>query len=136
MPHEHQVFHNPQPATPMDLRAALDRGDLPGALDAMVGAVLYGDADPKELQELYLRLLDHDDHQVGALAATCLGHLARVHGRLDEDRVVKALRGARAVPHISGTAADALEDIALFLHPQRARWRRRLWKAIHPWTWW
>jgi hypothetical protein len=23
----------------------------------------------------------------------------------------------------------------LYLHPWRARWRGRLWKAIRPWTW-
>lgn len=107
--HEHHVFHNPPPSTPAEVQAALDRGDLPAALDAMVGTALYGDADWRELQELHLRLLDHEDHQVSALAATCLGHLARVYRQLDERRVVAALRRAR--PHPSGTADDALDDI-------------------------
>ncbi|MCN0178620.1 hypothetical protein [Salinispora arenicola] len=131
--HEHHVFHNPPPSTPAEVQAALDRGDLPAALDAMVGTALYGDADWRELQELHLRLLDHEDHQVSALAATCLGHLARVYRQLDERRVVAALRRAR--PHPSGTADDALDDIRTFLHPRRARWRRRAQIAIRPWTW-
>jgi hypothetical protein len=42
------------PATPGEVRAALDRGERFSALDAMVGAVLYGGGDWKELQELYL----------------------------------------------------------------------------------
>ncbi|WP_247662822.1 hypothetical protein [Micromonospora sp. U21] len=75
MRHEHHVFHNPPPAVPADVRTALDRGDLSRALDAMVGSALYdGDGgDWKELQELHLQLLDHEDHQVRALATTCLG---------------------------------------------------------------
>ncbi|MFI7578303.1 hypothetical protein [Micromonospora sp. NPDC049497] len=133
--HEHHVFHNPPPATPAEVNSALDRGDLPAALDAMVGTALYGDGDWKELQELHLRLLDHEDHQVSALAATCLGHLARVYRRLDEDRVVAALRHARTVPHTSGTADNALDDIETFLHPRRMRWRGRVRTALRPWTW-
>jgi hypothetical protein len=133
--HENRVFHNPPPATPAEVRAALDRGDLADALDAMVGCALYGDGDWHELQELYLQLLDHEDHQVSALAATCLGHLARVYRQLDEDRVVSALRRARSVPHIRGTAGDALDDIEMSLHPRRARWRGRVWRAVRPWTW-
>jgi len=116
MAHEHRTFHNPPPATPADVRAALDRDDLPSALDAMVGCALYGDGDWKESQELYLALLDHDDHQVQRLAATCLGHLARVYRRLDEQRVVAALRRAGERPHVSGTAGDALDDIESFLN--------------------
>ncbi|MEU2615169.1 hypothetical protein ABZ570_26855 [Micromonospora sp. NPDC007271] len=135
MGHEHRVFHNPPPATPADVRAALDRGELSRALDAMVGAVLYGDGDWKELQELYLGLLDHEDRQVKALAATCLGHLARVYGRMDEARVVAALRRVRSAPYVGGAAITGLEDIELFLHPRRARWRGRLWRALRPWTW-
>ncbi|WP_431728068.1 hypothetical protein [Verrucosispora sp. TAA-831] len=133
--HEHHVFHNPPSATPAEVRIALDRGDLSGALDAMVGTALYSDGDWEELQELHLQLLRHDDRQVSALAATCLGHLARVYRQLDEGRVVAALHRARSVPHISATAANALEDIEVFLHPQRARWRGRVRKAIRPWAW-
>lgn len=134
MRHEHHVFHNPPRATSADVRAALDRGDLPGVLDAMVGSAFYDGGDWKELQELHLQLLDHEDRQVSALAATCLGHLARVYGQMDEERVVTALRRARSVPHISGTAVNALEDIEVFLHPRRARWRGRMWRAVRPWT--
>jgi hypothetical protein len=135
MSHEHHTFHNPPSATPTDVRRALDRNDIGGATDAMVGCALYGDGDWRVSQELYLTLLDHHDHQVQALAATCLGHLARVYGQLDEDRVVPALRHVRARPHVRGTAGNALEDIEIFLHPRRARWRGRLWRLIRPWTW-
>jgi hypothetical protein len=77
----------------------------------------------------------HDDPQVQTLSATCLEHLARVYGRLDEGRVVTALRQARSQRHIAGTADDALEDIRHYLHPRRSRWRRLGWRLIRPWTW-
>jgi hypothetical protein len=54
--HQHRVFHNPPPATPADVREALDRGDLPNALNAMVGTALYDRGDGHELQELHLQL--------------------------------------------------------------------------------
>ncbi|SBT43463.1 hypothetical protein [Micromonospora auratinigra] len=130
MGHEQRTFHNPPPATPADVLAALDRDDVAGALDAMVGTALYPGGDWQQPQELHLRLLRHEDPEVSALAATCLGHLARVHRRLDEARVVAALRAARSIPHLSGTAEDALDDIALFLHPRRTRWRARLTRAF------
>ncbi|MEU8283862.1 hypothetical protein AB0C01_05940 [Micromonospora sp. NPDC048905] len=135
MADEQRVFLNPPPSTPAEVYAAFDRGDLPAALAAMVGTALYGDGDWREAQELHLRLLEHEDHEASALAATCLGHLARVYRRLDERRVVAALRRALALPHISGTAEDALEDIGMFLHPRRTRWRRRARTAIRPWSW-
>ncbi|QSB16855.1 hypothetical protein JQS43_11540 [Natronosporangium hydrolyticum] len=117
--HQHHVFHNPAPSTPAEVHAALERGDLSTALDAMVGTALYGGGDWRELQELHLRLLEHEDHQVSALAATCLGHLARVYRQLDERRVTTALYKARSLPHIRGTADNALDDIRTFLHPRR-----------------
>jgi hypothetical protein len=132
--HEPRLFQSPPPATPADVCAALDRGDVTSALDAMVGTALYHRGDWKELQELHLRLLEHDDRQVSALAATCLGHLARVHRQLDEAQVVGTLRRNRSVPHLAGTVAGALEDIEVFLHRRRTRWRQRLGRAIRPWT--
>ena len=135
MGHEHHTFHNPPPATPAEVWAALDRDDLTGAVNAMVGGALYGDGDRTELQELYLALLDHEDHQVQALAATCLGHVARVYRELDEDRVVAALRQARKRPHVRGTAGNALDDIELFLHPRRSRLRGYGWRLTHPGSW-
>ena len=101
----------------------------------MVGCALYGRGGWREAQDLYLILLDHDDRQVQSLAATCLGHLARVYRRLDEDRVVAALRRARSLPHVRGTAQDALQDIKHYLHPRRTRWVWRLQRLVRPWTW-
>ncbi|MEV6847327.1 hypothetical protein [Actinoplanes sp. NPDC051411] len=127
MPHEYRVFRNPPPATSADVDAALGCGDLSAALDAMVGTALYERGDWHEPQELYLRLLEHDDRQVSALAATCLGHLARVHRQLDEAR-----GGGRAAPETAGSAhrRDSRRRVGGYRDLGRARWRRRLWNAV------
>ena len=121
MSHEHRTFFNPPPATPAEVEAALDDEDVSRALNAMVGCALYGHGDWRKTQDLYLVLLDHTDRQVQSLAATGLGHLTRVYRRLDEDRVIAALRRARSLPHVRGTAQDALHDIKHYLHPRRTR---------------
>lgn len=110
-------FRNPPPATPADVRAAIAGGEFSAVLDAMVGSALYDTGDWRELQDLHLELLHHEDRQVRALAATCLGHLARVYGRLDEQRVVAALRRAGSDPLVADRATNALDDIEVFLHP-------------------
>ena len=54
-----------------------------------------------------------------SLAATCLGHVARVYRELDEERVVAALHRARQErPHMRATVANALDDIRIFLLPR------------------
>ncbi|MCO1595764.1 hypothetical protein M8C17_11370 [Micromonospora sp. RHAY321] len=75
MSHEHRTFHTPPSATPDDVRRALDRNDIVGATDAMVGCALYGDGDWKVSQELYLTLLDHHDHQVQAITESGLPYI-------------------------------------------------------------
>lgn len=98
----------------------------------MVGSVLHGHGDWQQLQRLYLGLLDHHDSRVRALAATCLGHVARVHRQLDECRVVAALRRHRSSPQTGAAVSNALEDIKIFLHPGRTRWRNLMNRAVRP----
>lgn len=61
-----------------------------------------------------LRLIREGSPEVRTVAATCLGHLARIHGRLDSDAVLPALRTLLDDPRTRGAADNAIEDIALF----------------------
>jgi hypothetical protein len=107
-------YEEPAAATVAEVRAALERGgssaDVAGLL---VGAALH-EEDPAAVQALCLELLAGADRALAAVAATCLGHLARIHGTSDPDRVVPALLAARADPAIGGRADDALDDIATY----------------------
>jgi hypothetical protein len=93
---------------------ALASGDTKAICDAMV-SIAYHDEDWHWAQQQFLELLSASDTQVRGLAATCLGHLARIHGMLDRDRVETELRKYLEDAAIGGRASDALDDIGMFL---------------------
>ena len=60
--------------------------------------------------------LGHDDPWVANAAATALGHLARIHGRLDTDKAVAGIEAAKTRhPEMAGRMDDVLDDIAFFM---------------------
>ncbi|HYW08061.1 MAG TPA: hypothetical protein VE913_13955, partial [Longimicrobium sp.] len=63
--------------------------------------------------------LRHPDVWVRRTAATSLGHIARVHGRLTVDRAIPELLQLLANPEVRGHAEDALSDIEIFLGVRR-----------------
>lgn len=72
------------------------------------------DPDPSWLQQTVLPFLRHEHHWVRGTAAMCLGHIARIHGRVDTHIVVPAIRELLEDPATRGKAEDALDDIAMF----------------------
>lgn len=119
-------------ASPPPGAAELEQGlalrDEATAARALVSMTLGGE-DPRWIQDRCLRLIADRDGMLRQLAVTCLGHLARIHGDLDLDRVVPVLEALVREPEgIGGTAADTLEDIRIFV-PRRMRlasWIRRM----------
>lgn len=75
------------------------------------------ESDRHWAQNQCLKFARHDDPFVRGVAATCLGHLARIHGVIDEDEVVpvvvELLRDKD--PGTRGKAQDALSDFSTFL---------------------
>jgi hypothetical protein len=58
----------------------------------------------------------HDSrYPVQAAAVTCLGHLARIHGKTTKEIVLPELERLRSHPKLKGIAEDALTDISLFV---------------------
>jgi hypothetical protein len=107
-------YEEPVPATPADVLAALDRGDPQAAAHALVGAAFHY-PDRQAVQDLCLRLLDGPDRSLAAVAATCLGHLARIYGQLDTDTVRAALERQRGDQLVGPRAEDALDDLDTYL---------------------
>ncbi|MBC3879964.1 hypothetical protein H8K35_06495 [Undibacterium sp. LX40W] len=98
-----------------DLNAAFLSKDPQVICDALVTMAFY-EADWNWAQEKCLSFLKSSDIQVAGLAATCLGHIARIHRRLDKERVLIALRDASLnTPFIAGKVEDALDDIDTFI---------------------
>ncbi len=78
-------------------------------------SVALNDPDWRWAQSKCLDLLDNESPDVRGLAATCLGHIARIHRQLDKEKVLIALREHLDDSTISGQIADALDDVDMFL---------------------
>lgn len=84
--------------------------------EALLSITLY-DVDWKLGQAQCLHFLNHENSDVSGLAATCLGHLARIHQNIDKDVVVLVLALKEQLKNlaISDRVQDALDDIEMFL---------------------
>jgi hypothetical protein len=80
---------------------------------ALLG-VTYHEADWEWVQDRCLDFLDSPMPDVRNTAITCLGHLARIHKKLNRPKVLAALASKLADPQCSGRAEDAMEDIEMF----------------------
>ncbi len=77
--------------------------------------VTFHDEDWQWVQFYCLKFLIHPDKDVCAVAASCLGHLACIHGILDTRLVIPALKVHLTDPNVAARANDALNDISLFV---------------------
>lgn len=93
------------------LLRSTDKTDI---LDALLSAA-YCDSDWRWVQNQCLTFLSHQDRNVRCLAATCLGHVARIHRKLDLDVVLARLAQLKVDPSIGSSVQDALDDIRFFL---------------------
>lgn len=95
------------------LAAALLSGDADKIVPALLGVVL-NDPNWEWLQDKCLELLNVDDIRVPRAALLGLGHVARLHRRMNVVRVRSALRAFNR-PQLAGEVEDVLEDIELFV---------------------
>jgi hypothetical protein len=82
--------------------------------NALLSAAYY-DPDWRWVQGKCLALSHHPDPRVRWMAATCLGHLARIHRQLDLELVLQRLAELKADPLVKAGAEDALDDIRFYL---------------------
>ena len=97
-----------------EVERAFEQGD-PDVMSRVLIAVAFHEPDGQWAQDRCLAALDHASPVVRGLAATCLGHVARIHKRLDLDRVRPRLEALKADPYAGSRATDALADIERFL---------------------
>ena len=76
--------------------------------------VVHSPLDPAWIEARLLVATKHEAPMVRAAAATCLGHLSRIHGRVAVAKVMPALRRLLQDAETRGPAEDALEDIQIF----------------------
>jgi len=98
----------------LDLEKAFASRDVKSICEALVFVAL-NDSDWRWVQNKCLEFLSDESPDIRGLAATCLGHIARIHRQLDKEKVLIALREHLDDNIISGQIADALDDIDMFL---------------------
>ncbi|GGH07193.1 hypothetical protein GCM10011586_24320 [Silvibacterium dinghuense] len=82
--------------------------------NALLSAAYY-DPDWKWVQEKCLAFSYHRASAVRWNAATCFGHLARIHRQLDLEIVLQRLEELRADPLVKSSVEDALDDIRFYM---------------------
>lgn len=104
---------------PLDKAAAgelLLSGDEEKMVMGLLGAV-EGNNKWRWVQDQCLRFVDDPRVTVARVAIMCLGHLARMEGKRDLDKVKPVLDAClkHHDPAIRGVTEDALSDIAIFI---------------------
>ena len=103
-----------QPISETEAQVALASGIPEVICDALV-RLAYHDPDWQYVQDLCMRFADSPSTEISGLAVTCLGHLARLHGKLDLGKVAPLLERLGRRPDIAGRVEDAWDDIKMFL---------------------
>ena len=104
------------PLTPAEAQERLERGDAAELVQVPLAAALQWD-DAEAAQEVCFELTGHPDETVRGNAVLALGHIARIHGKLDRAKATAVLRRAArdGSAYVRGQAAAAGDDIAHFL---------------------
>lgn len=97
-----------------DILKAFSSGVPEEICKALVSAVFH-DTDWQWLQNRCLEFLGSDNADISGLAATCLGHIARIHRAMEKERVLAALHRYLDDPRIGGRVQDALDDIEMYI---------------------
>jgi len=66
------------------------------------------------VQNHCINLLDNTNVNIRALAATCLGHLARIHKTIDKQKILEVFKNKQNDLEIKGQISDAIDDIKMF----------------------
>ena len=110
-------YWEPEPLSREEEEAGLHSDDPSVICETLVSCAYYDD-DWRWVQERCLEFMHHWNRQVRYVAIICLGHLVRIHGVLDLDRVQPALKemvkGSEPDPDILDAVLSARSDIRIF----------------------
>jgi HEAT repeat protein len=111
------TYQEPYPITREEADSAFASGDPEQIADTLVNAAFH-DPDWQWVQAKCLGFARSNAAAVRYIAATCLGHVARIHRQLDLDKVAPVLKELLNDPeiYVRGSAEDAIEDIKIFMH--------------------
>ncbi|CAM3244101.1 hypothetical protein [Stackebrandtia soli] len=98
-----------------EMVALIANGSLEEAANALV-SLAFNDADGAWVEGVLLSCLDGDSHsELKLLSLTCIGHLARIHGTIQNPRTIMRVKQMAKVSGFEGRAQDALDDFEVYL---------------------
>lgn len=106
-------YESPAPVGRAEALEAINSGESREACEAIIRLAL-NDPDGRWVQDVALGMAESADSNIRATAATALGHVARIHRRIDLDRVLPVLERLMHDPRTAGRAEDSMSDIAMF----------------------
>ena len=109
------LYQEASPISREDAEIAFSSGVSERICDALV-RVTFNDSDWRWIQEKCLLFINSSYPDVRGLAVTCLGHLARIHRKLDLKKVLPLLKNLRNDAEVSGRVEDAFDDIETFVN--------------------
>ncbi|MEE1962245.1 hypothetical protein SAMN04487891_103260 [Flagellimonas taeanensis] len=115
-----EIPHNPSPE-----KLSLDEAtSLEEKIIGLLGLVLYGE-DYNLAIEKSLEFSNSPDNLIKGCAFICFGHLARLHGKLDLDRVIPVFKANQHTEDsvLKGKMEDAISDIVFFLKVKEGLFR-------------
>lgn len=107
-------YENPQVLSKEEAIIQFESGVTDELCKALV-SVTYHLEDWEWVESQCLEFLDNHDSEVRGLAATCLGHIARIHRKLHKDLVIPRLKKLESDPEIAGRVEDAMDDIEMYI---------------------
>ena len=111
------------PITRREAEALIQFGS-PEEISLALIRLAYHDPDWRWVQDLCISLSSHADKWVRRSSVTCFGHIARIHGVIDKDKVMPVLNRLLLDPEVKGEAEDAMGDLAVFIKNEDPRGNR------------
>lgn len=96
-----------------EIHDQLESGEPDQMIQALLSTALYG-KNYRESQDLCLAHLDETHADVVNTAILGLGHIVRIHGRLDLEVVIPQLQTLAADLRFMGRVEQTIDDIAVF----------------------
>ena len=106
------------PITHQEADKAFASNDPEKIKDALIRTVFF-DENPQRIQTKCLIYLDNENSDLQREAIIGLGHLARIHGKLDKTIVVPKLKALEKNSELIEVIEEALDDIEAFLDVKR-----------------
>ncbi|WP_314916592.1 hypothetical protein [Pseudomonas helleri] len=103
-----------EPHQKSDIELLLKSNDEQTILDAIMH-MTFNVNDPEWIQKKCIEQINlKKSSNITGLAITCLGHIARLHGVINENTTIPLLKKLLKDKEFSGRAEDALDDIEQF----------------------